>query len=145
MVNLKITLKEEGKVVEIHEPRDLFIDFRLGTIIVNFYDEMGPRTGSYSFSDISDIDWDTVQGTPEQQVVLSTYQQRAIRNLPPKLPGQPDYTYDPRMPKVASPTPIQEVNEEVVETGSTKNTNKDMGVDQLNRPTETDDKRAAVI
>jgi hypothetical protein len=106
MQRLKIKLKDdEADDITIENIRDIHIDFYLGTVMFNHGDESGPLRGEYALADLEDIDWETMEGTRDVERTLTTYQHRAMRNLPPVLPGQPDQTYEPTLPKILKPTP----------------------------------------
>jgi hypothetical protein len=110
MTNLTVKLKESDAYdrteVEISNVRDLTVDFYRGTVRFTFNDESGPQNGEYALNELEDIDWNVVKDTPEVGPALTTYQLRAMHNLPPKIPGAPDYTYEPSLPRTLSPTPI---------------------------------------
>lgn len=92
-------------------------DFRRGTIQVNAQSENGQTYGEFSMADIDSFDEEYIEDdSPDASRGLTTYQQRAIRNLPPKIAGAPDQTFDALVPKVASPTPTV-MSEEKADTG----------------------------
>ena len=104
MIKFLVT-PNEGDTVEIYGVSEAVLDFSRATLRVNFSDEGGPRTGEYALDQLKDVDWEVVEGTREFERNLTTYQQRAVQNLPPVLPGAPDYTYEPNLPKIVKPTP----------------------------------------
>ncbi len=109
MVKLKLKLKDgfvsptgqEGDQ-EIVNPTELIISFKNGTIAFTHGDESGPMRGEFALADLDDIDWEVDEVSASDG--LTTYQLRAMRNLPPVIPGMPDMTYDPVLPRTLKPT-----------------------------------------
>lgn len=94
-------------------------DFRRGTVQINAQTENGLTYGEYSMADVEDFEEEFIEDdSPDAARGLTTYQQRAIRNLPPKIAGMPDLTNDALVPLVASPTPTV-MSEEKADTGLT--------------------------
>lgn len=103
MTRLKIAVRDK-EPVNIENIRNINIDFYSGVLSFNHGDESGPLHGEYALADLDDIDWETMEGTKDVERALTTYQHRAMRNLPPVLPGQPDLTYEPKLPPLVKPT-----------------------------------------
>ena len=118
-MNLKVSHKNGGRQETVFGVISYTKDFRRGTLQVNAQSENGQTYGEYSLADIDNVeeDFEDEPGVPDAQRGLTTYQHRAIRNLPPKIAGAPDQTFDALLPKIASPTPTVLPEEEIAETG----------------------------
>lgn len=116
MTKLTISPKK-GDKIEIMSVRDVTFDFQRGVVHYNFDDEGGPQHGEHALDLLDDIDWSVAENTAEFGAHLTTYQFRAMANLPPKLVNAPDLTYDPVLPKRFVPSDNEEHMKSVAKEG----------------------------
>lgn len=111
-VTVSPTGEFEGEPVEVYGVQLIEYDFLRGSVRIHFNDEGGPHVGEYAL-DAVEIDYEAAAGTQLIGRSLTTYQLRAINNLPPVLPGAPDYTFEPAIPKYLKPTDTKMPPEEL--------------------------------